>query len=54
MHFVRTFSIMPAYGIRLIAIAKVQNYGKIVGYASKAFLKMGGGKILPPGSTPGH
>ena len=29
-HFVRTFSIMRAYGVRLIAINEVQNYGKIV------------------------
>ena len=30
MHFVRTFSIMPAYGLRLIAIEEARNYGKIV------------------------
>ena len=30
MHFVRTFSIMRAYGIRLIAIEEAQNYRKIV------------------------
>ena len=30
MHFVRTFSIMRAYGVRLIAIKKARNYGKIV------------------------
>ena len=29
-HFVRTFSIMRALGVRLIVIEKVQNYGKIV------------------------
>ena len=32
MHFVRTFSIMRAYGVRLIAIEEVRNYGKIVAY----------------------
>ena len=30
MHFVRTFSIMRAQGVRLIAIEEVRNYGKIV------------------------
>ena len=30
MHFVRTFSITRALGVRLIVIEKVQNYGKIV------------------------
>ena len=30
MHFVRSFSIMPAYGVRLIAIEEARNYGKIV------------------------
>ena len=30
MHFIRTFSIMYAQGVRLIAIEKVQNYGKII------------------------
>ena len=30
MHFIRTFSIMRALGVQLIAIKKVQNYGKIV------------------------
>ena len=30
MHFVRTFSIMRAYGVRLTAIEKARNYGKIV------------------------
>ena len=29
MHFVRTFSIMSAYGVRLIAIEEAQNFGKI-------------------------
>ena len=30
MHFVRTFSIMRAYGVRLIAIEEARNYEKIV------------------------
>ena len=30
MHFVRTFSIMRAQGVRLISIEEVRNYGKIV------------------------
>ena len=30
MRFVRTFSNMSAYGVRLIAIEEVRNYGKIV------------------------
>ena len=30
MHFVRTFSIMRAQDVRLIAIEEVRNYGKIV------------------------
>ena len=30
MHFVRTFSIMRAQGVRLIAIEEVRNYGKDV------------------------
>ena len=29
MHFVRTFSIMRAQGVRLIAIEEVRNYRKI-------------------------
>ena len=29
MHFVRTFSIMRAYGKRLITIEEARNYGKI-------------------------
>ena len=30
MHFVRTFSILRALGVRLIVIEKVRNYGEIV------------------------
>ena len=42
MHFVRTFSIMRAYGVRLIAIKEARNYRKIV------FSKMDGGRIQIP------
>ena len=60
MHFVRTFSIMRANGVRLIAIKEVSNYGKIVGYrpTSKTFLRTASGRmhsciplILTPGSA---
>ena len=47
MHFVRTFLIMRAYGVRLIAIEEAQNYEKIV-YTSKTFLKMAGGRRHTP------
>ena len=30
MHFVRPFSIMRAYGVRLIVIEEARHYGKIV------------------------
>ena len=30
LHFVRTFAIMSALGVRLIVIEKVQKYGEIV------------------------
>ena len=30
MHFVRTFSIKRAYGVRLIATEEARNYGRIV------------------------
>ena len=30
MHFVHTFSIVRAYGVRLIVIEEARNYGKIV------------------------
>ena len=30
MHFVQTFSIMRAYGVRLIAIEEARNYEKIL------------------------
>ena len=51
MHFVRvrTFLIMRAQGVRLIAIEEVRNYGKIV--YIKNIVENGGGcvpLILPP------
>ena len=57
MHFLRTFSIMCAYGIRLIAIEEAGNYGKIVyiknifenGWWENAYPSS-----YPPGSAPGH
>ena len=57
MHFVRTFSIMRAYGVRLIAVEEARNYGKIVyiknifqnGWWEEAYLSS-----YPPGSAPGH
>ena len=48
MHFVRAFSIMRAYGVRLIAIEEAQNYGEIVAYTPKTFLKMAGGRRHTP------
>ena len=47
MHFVRTFSIMRAWGVglKLIVTKKVRNYGKIL---SKTCLKVaGGGDAFP-------
>ena len=46
MHFVRTFSIMRAEGVRLIAIEKVRNYEKVI--FTKTCLKMAGGGMYPP------
>ena len=51
MHFVRTFSITRAYGMRLIAIEEARNCGKIVAYTSKIFSKMAGGRRHTPHST---
>ena len=53
MHFVRTFSIMRALGVRLIVSEKVRNYGKTV--IIKNMFKNGwGGCIphIPSGSAP--
>ena len=59
MHFVRTFSIMRASGVKLIAIEEVRNHGKL--YAIKIFLKMAVGRMhsahissYPFACTPGH
>ena len=41
MHFVRTFSIMRAWGVRLIVIEKVRNYGNIVGLFIKNMFENG-------------
>ena len=51
MHVVRTFSIMRAYCVRLIAIEEVRNYGKFVAYTSKSFLKMVGRRMHTPHPT---
>ena len=50
MHFVRTFSIMHAQGVRLIAIEEVRNYGKSV-YIKKIF-ENGWWRMHTPHSTP--
>ena len=50
MHFVLTFSIIRAQDVRLVAIEEVRNYGNII--YIKTFLKMGGGKMHTPHSTP--
>ena len=54
MHFVRTFSVMRAQGVRLIAIEEVQNYGKTV-YIKNSLEMAGEGcipLILPPWIRP--
>ena len=43
MHFVRTFSITRAYGVRRIAIEEARNYGKIVGLYIKNIFENGWG-----------
>ena len=61
MHFVRTFLIMRAQGVKLIAIEEVKIMEKL--YTSKTFLKMAGEGCIastsilssyPPGSALGH
>ena len=58
MHFVRTFSIMRSYGVRLIAsIKEVQSYEKIV--YIKSIFENGSwedaySSSYPPVSAPGH
>ena len=57
MHFVRTVSSMRAYGVRLIAIEEVGNYGKIV-YIKNMFRNGWWEDAYPSsyhsGSAPGH
>ena len=57
MHFVRTFSIMRALGLRLIAFKEVRNYGKIV-YIKNVFENSwwedAYPSFYPLGSAPGH
>ena len=53
MHFVRTFVIMRALGVRLIAIEEVRNYGKIV--CMKNLFENGWWEDAYPSSyPPGH
>ena len=57
MHFVSTFSIMRAYGVRLTVIEEARSSGEIV--FMKTFSKMTGGRMhtfhsTPPGSALGH
>ena len=52
MHFVRTFSIMRAYGVKLTAIEEARNFGKIVSPTSKFFSKMTGGRMHTLHPTP--
>ena len=57
MHFVRTFSIMRAYGVRLIAIQEVRNDGKIVyikNISQNGWLEDAYPSPYPAGSAPGH
>ena len=57
MHFVRTFSIMRAYGVRLIAIKEVRSYGKIVYIVSifeNGWYEDAYSSSYPPVSTPSH
>ena len=63
MHFVRTFSIMRAYGVRLTAIEEVRNYEKIKKLYKLAYIKTifqngwweeAYPSSYPPGSAPGH
>ena len=48
IHFVCTFSINRAQGVRLTAFEEMQNYGKIVWATSKTFLKMSSGRLHTP------
>ena len=46
LHFVCTFSILRAQGVRLIVIEKVQNYGKVL--FIKNMFENDGGWMHPP------
>ena len=50
MHFVCTFSIMRACGVRLIAIKEVRIMGKL--YTSKTLSKIAGGRMHTPYPIP--
>ena len=56
MHFVRTFSIMRAYGVRLIALSKrLEIMEKLHSLHEKHFRKwLVEGYAYPPGFAPGH
>ena len=53
VHFVRTFSIMRAYSVRLIVFEKVRNFGKVV-FIKNMFENGWWGGCIPPGSAPAH
>ena len=52
MHFVCTFLIVRAQGIRLIAMEEVQSYGKILHISYKTLLKMAGWRMYTPSPHP--
>ena len=58
IHFVRTFSAMRAYGVRLIAIEEVRNYKKNCVYIKNIFengwWEDTYSSSYPPESAPGH
>ena len=56
MHFVRTFSIMRAYGVGLYKAYCYRRGSKLskncIGLKSKSFSKMAGGRMHTPHPTP--
>ena len=57
MHFVRTFTIMRAQSVRLIAIEEARNYGKnacIKDIFNNGWLKDAYPSSYPPEPAPGH
>ena len=57
IRFVRTFSIMLAQGLRLIAVEEFRNYGKIVyikNYFENGWWEDAYSSFYPPGSALGH